>query len=72
MTLLISDIIMIIVTISFGMWFLIFPKSVIRFYTWFFHMCNYEFPAHEPIKIRMAGLIWIVFISVIFITIFLK
>ena len=38
---------------SFGLWWLIFPDSVIRFYSWFG-------PAvpKNPVIIRLAGLAW--------------
>jgi hypothetical protein len=48
--------------IAFGLWFILFPRSVIRFYTWF-HRGRVKMP--EPFGVRLAGGIWVSFIAVI-------
>ncbi|MEY2408095.1 MAG: hypothetical protein QOF48_765 [Verrucomicrobiota bacterium] len=48
--------------IAFGLWCVLFPHSVIRFYTWF-HRGRVKMP--EPFGVRLAGEIWVSFIMII-------
>jgi len=47
---------------GFGIWWTLFPSSVIRFYYWF-HKGKAKMP--KPIAIRVIGLVWTVFFIVI-------
>lgn len=49
-------------TLGFGLWWLVFPKSVIKFYTWF-HRGEAKMPG--TFGIRIAGMLWIVLVSVV-------
>jgi hypothetical protein len=42
---------------AFGLWWLLHPASVLRFYAWF-HRGRVRLP--PPAGIRVAGLLWIV------------
>jgi succinate-acetate transporter protein len=44
---------------GFGLWWLAFPKSVIRFYTWF-HSRKVRIPS--PRVIRILGAAWMAFV----------
>jgi hypothetical protein len=46
---------------GFGVWFLAFPRSVIRFYTWF-HRGKIAMPRTGGVMI--AGAIWVTFVSI--------
>ena len=43
--------------LSFGLWFLFFPKSVIVFYTWF-HGERVKMP--KEFGVRLSGFLWVV------------
>ena len=47
---------------GFGIWWAIFPKSVIKFYTWF-HKGKVKMP--KPNVIRIIGIAWTIFFIVI-------
>ena len=49
--------------IVFGIWFVIFPKSVIKFYTWF-HKGKLIFPDNlRPERaVRISGILWLILI----------
>lgn len=51
--------------IGFGLWWVIFPQTVIRFYTWF-HKGRAKMP--QPPVIRVIGAAWVVLVSVITLT----
>jgi len=51
--------------VAFGLWFIFFPASVIRFYTWF-HGGKVEIPGGTP-AVRLAGACWVVLVVTIFI-----
>ena len=43
---------------SFGAWWFIAPRSVLRFYAWFHS--KPELATKNPIQVRIAGLVWMV------------
>ena len=47
---------------GFGCWWLVFPRSVVSFYTWF-HRGRIAIP--KPSGIRVAGAIWIVLVGTV-------
>jgi succinate-acetate transporter protein len=47
---------------GFGLWWLVFPESVIRFYTWF-HGRRSRLP--RPVAIRVMGAAWFVFVTAV-------
>jgi succinate-acetate transporter protein len=55
--------------LSFGLWFLFFPRSVIAFYTWF-HGGRVKMPAE--FGVRLSGFLWIVLLSIIMVVTFHK
>jgi len=58
-----SDYIALILFAGFGLWWLLFPNSVIRFYTWF-HRGRISIPRNLMI-IRVAGGLWIALVLVV-------
>jgi len=60
-----SDILGFSLFASFGLWWALFPQSVIRLYTWF-HRGKVKMP--RLAAIRMMGTAWIVLVSVITLT----
>ncbi len=46
-----------------GLWLIMFPGSVIRFYTWF-HRGKVKLPGE--VGIRLAGAIWLVVVIAVF------
>jgi succinate-acetate transporter protein len=54
-----SDHFAIAALVSFGLWWLIFPGSVIKFYRWFHRG---RVATGRPAGIRLAGLAWIVLV----------
>jgi len=44
------------VCVGFGLWWVLFPNSVIRFYPWF-HRRKMSMP--RPLVVRAVGLLWI-------------
>ena len=64
-----SDVIGLGLALSFGLWWLAFPQSVMRFYTWF-HRGRVVMP--QSIGIRVAGLAWIVLVLVVSVIAFHK
>jgi hypothetical protein len=57
-----SDYIAFAAAFGFGCWWLIFPRSVITFYTWF-HRGKVAVP--EPRGIRLAATLWIAMVAVV-------
>jgi hypothetical protein len=43
---------------SFGLWWVVAPQSVIRFYLWFHR--NKIIPMPTPMVIRILGFLWVV------------
>ncbi len=43
--------------LSFGLWFLLLPSSVLQFYTWF-HRGTVKLPSANGV--RIAGAIWLI------------
>jgi hypothetical protein len=48
--------------LSFGLWWVIFPSSVIRFYTWF-HRARVVLP--KASAVRLAGILWVLLVGVV-------
>jgi hypothetical protein len=47
------------VIVGFGLWWVLSPNSVIRFYQWF-HREQVSVP--KPLMIRVVGVLWIVLV----------
>jgi hypothetical protein len=58
----ISDVIGFVLFASFGLWLLLMPRSVARFYTWF-HRGRYALPTLGGY--RVIGAFWIVLMIVV-------
>ena len=58
----ISDYIGFVAALSFGLWWLIAPRSVIAFYNRF-HRGTVAMP--KPIGVRIAGAFWLVLVLVV-------
>jgi hypothetical protein len=48
---------------SFGVWWLLSPRTVLRFYGWF-HRGRARMPG--PAGVRIAGVLWLAIIAVVF------
>ena len=48
---------------AFGLWWLLIPNSVIRFYNWF-HGGKIRMPG--PIGVRVVGALWVALVVVVF------
>jgi hypothetical protein len=57
-----SDKLGLAMAVSFGLWWLIAPSSVLRFYNWF-HRGRVQMP--KTSAIRFMGLIWVVLIIIV-------
>jgi hypothetical protein len=53
------DILGLLPFISFGFWFVLFPNSVIKFYTWF-HKGKAR--KYKPSAVRILGVVWLLLI----------
>jgi hypothetical protein len=66
-----SDAIGLTVCLSFGIWFVFAPSSVIRFYSWFHSRQGIagfgKARVPRPIGVRVAGLLWILLITIVFV-----
>jgi len=51
-----SDVIGFVVCGLFGIWWVVFPKTVIRFYEWF---SRGRARMGRPAQVRVAGLVWL-------------
>ena len=61
-----SDYLGLALVVGFGLWWLVFPSSVISFYNWF-HTGRVKMPGVRAI--RLAGVFWIVLVlAVVFLT----
>ena len=47
---------------GFGLWWVVFPESVIRFYTWF-HSGKVQMP--KPSGVRIAGALWLLLVTLV-------
>jgi succinate-acetate transporter protein len=54
-----EDYIGLTVFVGFGLWWVLFPNSVIRFYGWF-HRGKVSMPRQSAV--RMLGALWIAFV----------
>lgn len=57
-----NDVLGLLLFVGFGVWWLLFPKSVIKFYGWF-HRSKVKLPTAAII--RILGIIWIVLVITI-------
>ena len=55
--------------VGFGLWWVIFPASVIGFYTWF-HRGRAKTP--DAFAVRLTGALWILLVTVIMVFTFVK
>jgi hypothetical protein len=55
-----NDCVAVIVFLSAGLWWLLFPAQAIRFYCWL-HAGKLKTPT--PLAVRLAGLLWFVLVS---------
>jgi hypothetical protein len=53
----VSDYVGVAVFGGFGLWWLLFPKSVISFYTWF-HRGRVSLPLSRQLTVRIVGGLW--------------
>jgi hypothetical protein len=62
-----SDVIALVLLISFGIWWVCAPRSVIRFYSWF-HGGKVRVAKPNGIRIiRISGLLWIALVIIVFV-----
>jgi len=47
--------------VALGLWWVVFPRSVIRFYTWF----NRREIKASPIAVRIIGLAWVGWVTIV-------
>ncbi len=60
------------VALSFGLWWILLPKSVNRFYLWF-HQKNPKFAHPSPLYgVRLAGLLWCGLVAVVMWAVFAR
>ena len=57
----VSDYLAAIFFVGFGLWLIVFPANVIRFYNWFRRRQVIPF---DPPRVRLAGAIW-VFLAIV-------
>ena len=57
------------VAFGFGLWWLVFPKSVVRFYTRF-HRGEVKIP--NTTGVRLVGALWIILMFIVMLTSFGK
>jgi hypothetical protein len=54
---------MLILVYGFGLWWVLAPESVIRFYCRFYQSQKNSFTRTTPRRIRLAGLLWLILIT---------
>ena len=57
------------VALVFGIWLLVFPRSVIGFYTWF-HKGGVKMPGTSGV--RLSGVLWVALVAIVLITFLAK
>jgi hypothetical protein len=57
-----SDLAGFVLYLSFGLWWLLFPNSVIRLCAW---LLRGKAPSLKPLVVRLIGLAWIVLFCVV-------
>jgi hypothetical protein len=57
------------VALAFGIWFLMFPRSVISFYIWF-HRGSVKLPG--TFGVRLSGILWIALVTTVLITFLMR
>jgi succinate-acetate transporter protein len=60
-----SDAFGLVLLVSFGLWWMVAPMSVITFYHWFHRGISRR--AAKPMAVRIAGLFWVVLVIVVFV-----
>jgi hypothetical protein len=66
----VSDYIMIGVFGGFGLWWVIFPQSVVQFYTWF-HRGAVKMP-RSLFGVRLAGVLWLALLATVSYLVFVR
>ena len=64
-----ADVIGFAAVVSIGLWLLVFPESVIRFYAWFHHGRT---ALPRPRGVRIGGAIWLVLAAFVWWNAFLR
>jgi hypothetical protein len=54
-----QDYLGLILFVGFGLWWVLFPNSVIRFYQWFH---GGKVSVRKPLMVRVVGVLWIVMV----------
>ena len=57
-----SDYVGTAILLGFGFWWILFPESVIRFYTWF-HKRKSRLPGAR--WVRIMGVVWVLAVAVV-------
>jgi len=57
------------VALGFGLWWLVFPMSVVSFYTWF-HKGRVKMPG--TFGVRLAGVFWVLLVSIVMVITFAR
>ena len=58
-----SDALALALFVSFGLWWVVAPLSVIRFYNWFHGGLRRQ---PKPIAVRLIGLLWVALVIGVF------
>jgi hypothetical protein len=58
-----SDLIGSAAVIAWGLWWVLFPTSVVRFYKWF--LGKWSPAVMLPGQVRLAGWVWLALVSVV-------
>jgi hypothetical protein len=64
-----SDAVGSVLVLSFGIWWVLFPASVLRFYTWF-HRGEVTLPA--PSGVRLAGAVCLTLVGAVLLLAFAR
>ena len=51
--------------VSYGLWLVIAPRSVVDFYCWL-HKNRATFPQPKVVAVRVVGICWVAFVLVLF------
>jgi succinate-acetate transporter protein len=57
------------VFVGFGLWWVVFPMSVVNFYSWF-HRGRVKMPG--TFGVRLAGVLWVLLVSIVMAITFAK
>jgi len=61
-----SDYIALVLLVSFGLWYAVFPNNVIRFYARFPKWKKVKVSEPKPLAVRIIGVAWIAFMLGVF------